>query len=120
MACDIPWIQEEMVTGMRWLPHCGRKLPRSSRVEPIGGGPCRFCDYRRVCASEARGSTDAPDMLAAAQHLAGLVEGWAVAAAQGHAGSRQALEETLAQLGLQPHDVAPDGAARHAADWIEA
>lgn len=95
-------------------------FPALHKQDARGGGPCRFCDYRRVCAPEARGAADVEPLVAAAEHLSGLVEGWADVAAQGRSGSQQSIESTLSALGLQPGDVAPASAAHNARRWIQA
>lgn len=93
-------------------------FPALHKGDARGGGPCRFCDYRRVCHNEARGTDSAQDMLGAATELAALVDGWAETVSSGRSGSRESLESALRELGLQPGDLAPEDAARSATEWI--
>ena len=95
-------------------------FPALHKGDRTGGGPCRFCDYRRICAGEARGELHVEDQASAAADAAALVEGWAEAVSAGRAQSRRALEAQLATLGLEPDDVVPEEAVAQAADWMKA
>ena len=94
-------------------------FPALHKGDKAGGGPCRFCDYRRVCAAEARGEQHVGELVQAAAQAASLVEGWAEAVSSGRP-SRRALEAQLAVLGLEPADVVPEEAAARAAEWMKA
>lgn len=94
-------------------------FPALHKGDDNGGGPCRFCDYRRICADEARGGHHVDEMTEAAAHAAALVEGWAEAAAAGREQSRRALEAQLATLGLEPADAVPSEAVALAAEWMK-
>ena len=94
-------------------------FPALHKGDKSGGGPCRFCDYRRVCAAEARGEQHVEELVQAAAQAAGLVEGWAEAVSSGRP-SRRSLEAQLAVLGLEPADVVPEEAAARAAEWMKA
>ncbi len=117
---DAPPVRHELAQVLRPLFDLARQgfFPALHKADARGGGPCRFCDYRRVCASEARGADQVDDLLEAAAQLSALVEGWAEAVAAGRPGSRQSLEVAFDNLGLVPGDVAPPEAARSAHDWI--
>ena len=93
-------------------------FPALHKGDKNGGGPCRFCDYRRICAGEARGRQHVDDMTEAAAHVAALVEGWAEAASAGREQSRRALEAQLATLGLEPADIVPSEAVDLASEWM--
>jgi hypothetical protein len=93
-------------------------FPALHKGDNKGGGPCRFCDYRRICAPEARGADDVDELFSAATELAALVDGWADTVSAGRTGSRQTLETAFSALGLEPGDVAPEDAARSARDWM--
>ena len=92
--------------------------PALHKGDKNGGGPCRFCDYRRICADEARGGRHVDELTEAAAHAAALVEGWAEAASACREQSRRALEAQLATLGLEPADVVPAEAVAPAAEWM--
>ncbi len=117
---DAPPARHELAATLQPLFDLARQgyFPALHKGDSRGGGPCRFCDYRRVCAGEAIGSTQVTEQHEAAAQLAALVEGWAEAVSADRAGSRQSLERALADLGLRPQDVAPEEAARCARDWI--
>ena len=95
-------------------------FPALHKGDRTGGGPCRFCDYRRICAGEARGEQHVEEQVQAAALAAALVEGWAEAVACGRPQSRRALEAQLAALGLEPDDVVPGEAVAQAAEWMKA
>ena len=95
-------------------------FPALHKGDKRGGGPCRFCDYRRICASEARGEDHIGDQTEAAAQATALVEGWAEAVSTGRSQSRRALEAQLATLGLEPADVVPVEAVTQAEDWMTA
>lgn len=93
-------------------------FPALHKGDRNGGGPCRFCDYRRICADEARGGQHVGELTEAAAHAAALVEGWAEAASASREQSRRALEAQLATLALEPADVVPPEAVAQAAEWM--
>ena len=95
-------------------------FPALHKGDKTGGGPCRFCDYRRICAGEARGEQHVQDQTGAASQAAALVDGWAEAVSSGRPQSRRALEAQLAVLGLEPADIVPEEAVAQAAEWMKA
>lgn len=119
---DAPPARHELADKLQPLFDLARRgyFPALHKGDARGGGACRFCDFRRVCADEARGDADVEGLVDTAAQLAGLVEGWAETTAAGRAGSRRSIEATLAELGLAPGDAAPDEAVRPARDWVRA
>ena len=95
-------------------------FPALHKGDRTGGGPCKYCDYRRICADEARGEQHVEEQAEAAALAAALVEGWAEAVSSGRPQARRAIESQLAALGLEPADVVPEEAVARAAEWMEA
>ena len=117
---DAPPARHELAAMLQPLFAMARQgfFPALHKGDGKGGGPCRFCDYRRICASEARGAEQIDGLFAAAAEMAALVDGWAELVSSGRTGSRQTLESAFRALGLSPGDVAPEDVARTARDWI--
>jgi len=117
---DAPPPRHELAATLQPLFDMSRQgfFPALHKGDNKGGGPCRFCDYRRICAPEARGADDVDELFSAATELAALVDGWADTVSAGRTGSRQTLETAFSALGLEPGDVAPEDAARSARDWM--
>ena len=69
--------------------------------------PCRFCDYRRICATEAHGDRDLPARRQTMEQWTGLVEGWADTKAAGRQQASQGIESRLAEVGIRIEDIGP-------------
>ena len=99
-------------------------FPALHKGDRRGGDACRFCDYRRVCAAEARGETDVGEQLQASAQAAALVEGWAQSLSArrttGKETTRRSLEAELERRGLRPEDVVPEATVQLQQDWIQA
>lgn len=119
---DAPPARHELAAVLKPLFDLARQgfFPALHKGDAKGGGPCRFCDYRRICANEARGVDEIEDLYTAATQLSALVEGWAETVTTQRSGSRQSLESAFADLGLVPTDVAPQEVVRSVRDWIDA
>ena len=117
---DAPPARHELAAMLQPLFAMARQgfFPALHKGDGKGGGPCRFCDYRRICASEARGAEQIDGLFAAAAEMAALVDGWAEVVSSGRTGSRQTLEVAFKALGLAPGDVAPEDVAGSARQWI--
>lgn len=93
-------------------------FPAVHKGEARGGGPCRFCDFRRVCAAEALGEQAVDAVVEEAEQLGALVEGWAETVASRRSASRRAVEAQLRRRGLEPEDVAPAETVAALAAWM--
>ncbi|MBT6145972.1 MAG: hypothetical protein HOH74_11115, partial [Gemmatimonadetes bacterium] len=64
---DAPPARHELAATLQPLFDMARQgfFPALHKGDGKGGGPCRFCDYRRICATEARGADTADELLAA-------------------------------------------------------
>ena len=94
-------------------------FPAVHKGERWGGDACRFCDYRRVCAGEARGEMHMAEQIEAAEELTTLVDGWAQTVTAQRAG-RRSLEAELARRGYRPDDVVPESVVALIRDWVTA
>ncbi|MFC1526612.1 PD-(D/E)XK nuclease family protein [Candidatus Latescibacterota bacterium] len=85
------------------------------------GDPCRFCDYRRVCASESLSATRAGDSIAASEHLRVFADQTQrLSVRQAQAQSRAAMDEFLAASGVAAADLVPAAAMAALRRWLDA
>ena len=117
---DAPPARHELAASLQPLFALAQQgfFPALHKGDREGGGPCRFCDFKRICAQEAQGGDQAQGLLEGAAELTALVEGWAEAVSAQRSRSRRSLEAAFAKMGLVPGDVAPEGAARSALAWV--
>ena len=82
------------------------------------GQPCRFCDFRRICSTEAHDEKDLANRREMMAHWTGLVEGWAQAKATARAQASQVVEKRLAESGLNVADIGPLEALDQINAWM--
>lgn len=82
------------------------------------GRPCRFCDFRRICSSEAHDEKGLASRREMMTHWTGLVEGWAQAKATSRAQASQVVEKRLAESGLHVADIGPLEALDQINAWM--
>ena len=80
--------------------------------------PCRFCDFRRICASEALDGRGLTDRRQTMEQWTGLVEGWAQTKTAGRQQASQVIEARLAEAGVSVSDVGPADAVDAIEAWI--
>ena len=82
------------------------------------GRPCRFCDFRRICSTEAHDDKGLASRRETMTHWTGLVEGWAQAKATARTQASQVVEKRLAERGLNVADIGPLEALDQINAWV--
>ncbi len=80
--------------------------------------PCRFCDFRRICSTEAHDDRGLPARRELMEQWTGLVEGWAQTMVAGRTQASQVVENRLAESGLHVRDIGPLDAIDQIATWM--